>query len=140
MIVGVQPLQDIEEVNMFKDDNTIVHFKRPLSKILDIWDCLWPWCVCIVQFSVRENLLVVTGNPETKELKDMMPEILKQVGPQQYAQLKDIIKNIIPEGKAGEEDEDDVPELVGNFEDASKKWAAPQNAADFSRGSVQQEW
>lgn len=31
--IGVQPLQDIEEVNMFKDDNTVVHFKRPLSKI-----------------------------------------------------------------------------------------------------------
>lgn len=73
---------------------------------------------------MRENLLVVTGNPETKELKDMMPEILKQVGPQQYGFLKDIMKNIIPEGKAGEEDEDDVPELVGNFEDASKKWRA----------------
>lgn len=27
--VGVQPLQDIDEVNMFKDDNTVVHFKRP---------------------------------------------------------------------------------------------------------------
>ena len=77
--------------------------------------------MCIVQFSVRENLLVVTGNPESKELKDLMPEILKQVGPQQYSFLKDIIKNIIPEGKAAEEDEDDVPDLVGNFEDASKK-------------------
>jgi nascent polypeptide-associated complex subunit beta len=79
---------------------------------------------CLVQFSVRENLLVVTGNPETKELKDMMPEILKQVGPQQYSALKDYIQNMgkIPEGKAGEEDEDDVPELVGgNFEEASKK-------------------
>ena len=77
----------------------------------------------LVQFSVRENLLVVTGNPETKELKDLMPEILKQVGPQQYSFLKDIVKNMgnIPEGKAGEEDEDDVPELVGNFDDASKK-------------------
>ena len=75
----------------------------------------------IVQFSVRENLLVVTGNPETKELKDMMPEILKQVGPQQYSFLKDLMKNVIPEGKAAEEDEDDVPELVGTFEDASKK-------------------
>jgi nascent polypeptide-associated complex subunit beta len=115
--IGVQPLQDIEEVNMFKDDNTVVHFKRPLSKIPLILDNQRP----IVQFSVRENLLVVTGNPETKELKDMMPEILKQVGPQQYSFLKDIIKNVIPEGKAGEEDEDDVPELVGNFEDASKK-------------------
>ena len=52
-----------------------------------------------------------------------MPDILKQVGPQQYAFLKDIIKNMgnIPESKAGDEDEDDVPELVGNFEDASKK-------------------
>ena len=27
--VGVQPLGDIEEVNMFKDDNTIIHFKKP---------------------------------------------------------------------------------------------------------------
>lgn len=65
----------------------------------------------------------MTGNPETKELKDMMPEILKQVGPQQYSFLKDLMKNVIPEGKAAEEDEDDVPELVGTFEDASKKWA-----------------
>lgn len=70
---------------------------------------------------MRENLLVVTGNPETKELKDMMPEILKQVGPQQFAFLKEMVKNVIPETK-GEEDEDDVPDLVGgNFEDASKK-------------------
>ena len=38
----------------------------------------------LAQFSVRENLLVVNGTPETKELKDMMPDILKQVGPQQY--------------------------------------------------------
>ena len=27
--LGVQPLQDIDEVNMFKDDNTVIHFKRP---------------------------------------------------------------------------------------------------------------
>ena len=31
--LGVQPLQDIDEVNMFKDDNTVIHFKRPASKI-----------------------------------------------------------------------------------------------------------
>jgi nascent polypeptide-associated complex subunit beta len=29
--IGVQPLQDIDEVNMFKDDNTVVHFRKPLS-------------------------------------------------------------------------------------------------------------
>lgn len=30
--IGVQALNDIDEVNMFKDDNTIVHFKKPQSK------------------------------------------------------------------------------------------------------------
>jgi hypothetical protein len=68
--------------------------------------------------------MVVTGNPETKELKDMMPEILKQVGPQQYNFLKTIMGNMdtIKENKQQEDDEDDVPDLVGtNFEEASKQ-------------------
>ena len=88
---------------------------------------------------MRENLLVVTGNPETKELKDMMPDILKQVGPQQLSALKDFITKMgnIPEGKAGEEDEDDVPALVGNFEDASKKWEAGRKADFGEAASVQ---
>jgi hypothetical protein len=29
---GMQALQDIDEVNMFKDDNTVIHLKRPQSK------------------------------------------------------------------------------------------------------------
>lgn len=108
---------------MFKDDNTVVHFKRPSSKFhrLTIRDLN---SSIIVQFSVRENLMVVTGSPETKNLKDMMPEILKQVGPQQFSFLKDIMGNMgsVKEGSKQEEDEDDVPELVGtNFEEASKK-------------------
>lgn len=68
--------------------------------------------------------MVVTGNPETKNLKDMMPEILKQVGPQQYSFLKTIMGDMGSVKEATnkqEEDEDDVPELVGtNFEEASK--------------------
>ena len=31
LCLGVQPLQDIEEVNMFKDDNTVIHFRKPLQ-------------------------------------------------------------------------------------------------------------
>ncbi len=72
--------------------------------------------------------MVVTGNPETKELKDLLPDILKQVGPQQYDFLKTVLGNI---GQGGvkeatskqEEDDDDLPpELVNtNFEDASKQ-------------------
>ena len=29
---GMQSLQDIDEVNMFKDDNTVIHLKKPQSK------------------------------------------------------------------------------------------------------------
>ena len=100
---GMQQLQDIDEVNMFRDDNTVVHLKRPNT-----------------QFSVRENLLVVAGSAETRDLKDMMPDILKQVGPQQYQFLKSQLGNL-DGGKAEAEDDDDVPNLVGTFEDAGKK-------------------
>ena len=89
---------------MFKDDNTVIHLKKPQT-----------------QFSVRENLLVVAGVPETKELKDMMPDILKQVGPKQYQFLKEQMVNIDPKAAAAVEDDDDVPDLVGTFEDAGKK-------------------
>lgn len=82
-------------------------------------------CV-VVQFSVRENLLIVTGTPESKQLKDMLPDIIKQVGPQQYEALKnlmgDFAKKAAGSSKTQDDDEDDVPPLVqGTFEDASKK-------------------
>merc|ERR1719189_1071871 len=110
---GVQPLGEIEEVNMFKDDNTIIHFKRPQ-----------------VQFSARESILVVTGTNEAKEFKDLMPDILRQVGPQQYGFLKDLIGQQAKGAKgaeAGEDDEDDVPPLVeGTFDSAGAEKEAPK--------------
>jgi hypothetical protein len=80
--------------------------------------------LCLVQFSVRENLLIVTGNPESKQLKDMLPDIIKQVGPQQYEALQKLMGDFGRKaaGKTEDDDEDDVPPLVtGTFEDASKK-------------------
>ena len=41
---------------------------------------------------MRENILSVVGQPETKQMQEMLPEILKEVGPQQYGFLKDIIE------------------------------------------------
>ena len=64
----------------------------------------------------------MTGPCESKELKDMLPDIIKQVGPQQYEALKSLIGDMgKAAGKSGDDDEDDVPELVGTFEDAAKK-------------------
>lgn len=50
----------------------------------------------------------------------MLPDILKQVGPQQYGFLKDLIDKSGAAGGAGADD-DDVPPLVdGNFDAAGK--------------------
>ncbi len=91
---GLQSLPDIEEVNMFKDDDTVMHFKRPN-----------------VQFSMKEHMVTVSGEPETKEIKSMLPGILSQVGPDQYKALQNIVKDA-----PAEEDDDDVPDLVGDFD------------------------
>ena len=52
-----------------------------------------------------------------------MPDILKQVGPQQYQFLKTQLGNLDQKSGAAAKDDDDedVPELVGTFEDAGKK-------------------
>lgn len=56
----------------------------------------------------------MTGNSEVKELKDMLPDIIKQVGPQQYEALKNMMGDFGKKsaGKQEEDDEDDVPPLV----------------------------
>ena len=102
---GVQPLGDIEEVNMFKDDNSVVHFKKPQ-----------------VQFSARENLVVVSGASESKKLHELMPGIMQQIGPQQLGALQEFIKQAT-NAKGEEEDDDDAPPLVesGTFEAAAQK-------------------
>ena len=57
---GALKLPEIDEVNIFVDENTVFHIEQ-----------------LNVQFSMRERLLVVTGVPESKQLPDMAPEILK---------------------------------------------------------------
>ena len=100
---GLQQLPDIEEVNMFREDDSVLHFKRPT-----------------LQFSMKEQLVTVTGETFEKTIKDLLPGILSQVGPEQYKALQTIGQAAA--GKTDEKDDDDVPELVGgNFEDASKK-------------------
>jgi hypothetical protein len=55
-------------------------------------------------------------------MQEMLPDILKQVGPQQYGFLKDIIdkSGLGKAGAGGDADEDDVPPLVDNFDAAAK--------------------
>ena len=80
---------------MFKDDNTVIHFQRPE-----------------VTFQVNENMLSITGQPETKQLKDLLPGILKQCGPQQFGLLKDILES---NPEAVSDVGDSPPQFDGQF-------------------------
>lgn len=107
--LSVRDIPAIEEVNLFKDDGHVVHFSNPK-----------------VQASIAANTYVVSGNCETKKLQDLLPGIINQLGPDNLEDLKKIYASYSQDdaaaGKANDSD-DDVPELVGNFEDVSKKAA-----------------
>ena len=97
---GAQPLPSIEEVNMFKDDNTVLHFVNPK-----------------VQGSIRDNVFMVQGNAEVKALRDLMPGILSQLGPKHMDFLKEFADKAKEEKK-----EEEIPDLeAANFEDVAAK-------------------
>merc|ERR1711934_645795 len=53
----------IEEVNIFKDDGTVIHFKNPK-----------------VQASPMSNTFAISGQNEQKKITDMLPGVLNQLG------------------------------------------------------------
>jgi nascent polypeptide-associated complex subunit beta len=105
--LNVRDIPAIEEVNLFKDDSTVIHFANPK-----------------VQASIAANTYVVSGNCETKKLTDLLPGIISQLGPDNLEELKKIYASYTDDDKkaAGgdDDDDDDLPELVDNFEDVSK--------------------
>ncbi|KAL3596725.1 hypothetical protein D5086_008362 [Populus alba] len=71
-----------------------------------------------VQASVVANTWVITGTPQTRKLQDILPGIINQLGPDNLDNLRKLAEQFqkeVPSGEAGaaQEDDDDVPELVG---------------------------
>ncbi|EGE83000.1 Nascent polypeptide-associated complex subunit beta [Blastomyces dermatitidis] len=107
--LNVQPIQAIEEVNMFKEDGNVIHFAAPK-----------------VHASVPSNTFAIYGNGEDKELTELVPGILNQLGPDSLASLRKLAESYQSmqkrEGeddkKDDDEDDDDIPDLVDgeNFE------------------------
>merc|ERR1712072_947548 len=104
--LNVQPIQAIEEVNMFKSDGNVIHFSAPK-----------------VHASVPANTFAIYGNGEEKELTELVPGILNQLGPDSLASLRKLADSYQAmqkeKGEDGEkkDDDDEIPELVeGNFE------------------------
>ena len=61
--LGVNNISGIEEVNMFRNQGTVIHFTNPK-----------------VQASLAANTFTITGHTETKQLTEMLPSILNQLG------------------------------------------------------------
>uniref|UniRef100_A0A6I8RZB3 Transcription factor BTF3 n=1 Tax=Xenopus tropicalis TaxID=8364 RepID=A0A6I8RZB3_XENTR len=108
--LGVNNISGIEEVNMFTNQGTVIHFNNPK-----------------VQASLAANTFTITGHAETKQLTEMLPSILNQLGADSLTSLRRLAEALPKQsvdGKAplasGEEEDDEVPELVENFDEASK--------------------
>ncbi|KAL8413682.1 hypothetical protein RB594_005076 [Gaeumannomyces avenae] len=103
--LNVQPIQAIEEVNMFKSDGNVIHFAAPK-----------------VHAAVPANTFAIYGNGEDKELTELVPGILNQLGPDSLASLRKLAESYQNMQKTEgdkDADDDDIPELVAgeNFED-----------------------
>jgi len=114
----INPIPGIEEVNMFKDDGSVLHFSAPK-----------------VQASSQANTFAISGQAETKQVSEMLPSIVNQLGPEGFASLRKLAMEKVDEEKAAAavtqeiKEDDDVPELEGDFEQASKQEEEQSKAA-----------
>lgn len=76
-----------------------MHFKKPT-----------------LEYSMKEKVSFLTGTMEVKHIKDLLPNILKQLGPKQLSFMKEYAEQLKDQNKKEEE----APELVEDFEAVSK--------------------
>ena len=71
-----------------------------------------------VQASPNANTFAISGNAQVKQISEMLPSIVSQMGPEGFASLR---KMAMQGAEAEAAKKDDVPELEGDFEEESKK-------------------
>jgi len=120
--LSVNNIPGIEEVNMIKDDGSVIHFNNPK-----------------VQASLAANTFAVTGHAENKQITEMLPGILNQLGAESLTHLKRLASNVTggaglgEVAGAGDDDDDEVPDLVENFDEASKDEKATEGASEEAK-------
>jgi len=133
--LSVNTIPAIEEVNMIKDDGSVMHFNNPK-----------------VQASLAANTFAITGHADNKQITEMLPGILNQLGSESLTHLKSLVTNSITSPLSGgggaaeeEEDDDEVPDLVENFDEASKSeaptvtTAKPEEKAEEKKEETKEE-
>ncbi|XP_064220466.1 transcription factor BTF3 homolog 4-like [Aotus nancymaae] len=97
----------IEEVNMIKDDGTVIHFSNPE-----------------VQASISANTFAITGHAEAKPVTEMLPGMLSQFSADSLTILRklaeqfprQVLDSKAPKPEDIDEEEEDAPDLVENFD------------------------
>jgi len=121
--LNVQPIPGIEEVNMFQSDGNVLHFTAP--KVHGVHS---------------SNTFAVYGAGQVKELTDLVPGILNQLGPDSLANLRKLAESYQTMqaraqasgqqlGDAPADDDDEVPDLIENFE-VDESAAKPEAEAE----------
>merc|ERR1712014_528821 len=94
----VNNITGIEEVNMGKDDGSVIHFSAPK-----------------VQASINANTYVISGHAENKQLQELLPGIINQLGTDNLMNLKRIAESYnagkAANGGAVQGGDDDVPDI-----------------------------
>ncbi|KAH0519757.1 Zinc finger FYVE domain-containing protein 9 [Microtus ochrogaster] len=99
--LAVNNIAGIEEVNMIKDDGTVIHFNNPK-----------------VQASLSANTFAITGHAEAKPITEMLPGILSQLGADSLTSLRklaeqfprQVLDSKAPKPEDIDEEDDDVPD------------------------------
>lgn len=95
-----QKIEGIEEANFFREDGKVLHFNR-----------------VGVQSAAQHNTFAFTGYPQEKDVTQLIPQILPQLGAENLEVLRKLAEQLqagkTPEelSAAGEGDED-IPDLV----------------------------
>ena len=124
-----------------KNSCNVTFFKRPQIPRRRVWWCSRSApCALLeqlllkhdffqVQASLAANTFAVTGHGENKQITELLPGILNQLGAESLTHLKKLASTVgaaeenakDAEGEGADaDDEDDVPDLVENFDEASK--------------------
>jgi nascent polypeptide-associated complex subunit beta len=110
--IGLSSISGIEEVNLIKDDGEVIHFNNPK-----------------VQACLQSNTFAITGHAETKQITDLLPSLLSQLRAENLTSALRKLTSSGVEPGSGEvqsqapievDDDEEVPDLVENFDEASK--------------------
>uniref|UniRef100_A0A8C6QAX3 Transcription factor BTF3 n=1 Tax=Nannospalax galili TaxID=1026970 RepID=A0A8C6QAX3_NANGA len=96
--LGVNIISGIEEVTMFTNQGKLIHFNNPE-----------------VQASLAANSFTIAGHTETKQLTEILPSILNQLGADSLTRLRRLAKALPKQSVDGK--------ALLNFDEASKNEA-----------------